>query len=251
MKDYDNAIHEFELALKLDTKTAADVFPSLIFIYVFRDDVKAVAYLKQLKAIDPQAGRSLANQVFHARIWGLKEEDGGFESQHTFIDQREASSKFFETMEKADALVKSGKYEQAISIYSEFSKRETLTPNEKAYVFYTIGTLYSTKLNQPLEALPFLRQAIDLDPEELYYRMSLLEIYSQLQLGSKALEEINKLLKIDPHNKIGLFFEGGLYFEKRNWPKAIESWLKLRNIDHILFALIEEEYNKAKDLSQK
>jgi len=246
LKEYDKAIYYMELSLKANEDIAEKVLPNLIFIYLLKNDVKAATYLKKLLKINPPLGSYLAKLVFNARIYGIKERDGELVVEHLFFDS--STSRVLEVVKKADVFIESGEFDKAISIYDAFIKKENLTPKEKAAILHTIGMLYSVEQNKPQEGLPYLEQAVELDPGEVAFRIGLIDAYRSLQEYSKALDEINAMLAQDPDNKYGLYFKGVIYFKRGEWKKAIENWDKLEKVDKILFALLEAEYNKAANM---
>jgi len=116
-------------------------------------------------------------------------------------------------------------------------------------VFNLLGTLYAYNLNSPKAGVLYLKQAVDYNPNEIGYEISLIDAYRMLQMYDKALCETNKILAVDPNNKYGLYMQGAINFKIKNWQDPINSWDRLKRVDMILFGLIEEDYNQAKNPS--
>ena len=246
-KEYDKAIEQMEFVIKLDPQRRKNMLPNLILLYLYKNDIKSVQRFWELKHVDRQLAESFFPEIFNARIYGIKEINGGLLVAHYFVDG--STKRTLEVAKNAEFFITGGDYAQAVSLYKEFLSKDDLTSKEKALINDTIGNLYCKYLKDPQNALLFLKQAVALDTEELAYRISLIDVYRMLQQYDNALDEVNKILASDAKSKYGLYMQGVIYFKKADWTNAFKSWDKLKQVDNILFGLIEESYNKAKDYS--
>ena len=243
LKKYDEAIKELKLAMQIDTALSKKAIPYLIFVYLFKNDTKDADYFRKLFVLDKQAAQGIYPHIFYSRIFGLKETEDGFETVMILSPKIEDAIK--DDALKADNLYHKGQVVQAIEEYRKILGGEISTKS-KAAVCNIIGSIYVHSLSKPLEAIPYLERAIKLNPNEAALRISLVNAYRLMNNYTKALEETEKMLDIDATNKFALFSRGAIYFKIREWQKAIANWGKLKRVDTILFALIEEQYNTAK-----
>lgn len=247
LKEYDKATNEFELAVKINRDESIEAIEKLIFLYLLKEDVKAIDYLKVLQAMRPQYVAEIYRQVFLSRFYGIEETEDGLTITIPLCELELSDDKFSQYVQRADSYLEKGEYGKAILVYKEFVDEETFPKKQIAAACYTIGTLY-TKLNNRSEGIKYIKRAIDLYPDEIFFKMGLIDAYRSTMNYSRGLQEIEKLLEVNPNDKFALFYGGVLYFESQKWDKAIESWDKLKQVDKILFALTENEYDKAKQM---
>lgn len=238
LKDYDNAIKEFEAAIKISPQGSVDAIRKIIMIYLFKNDVKVIDYLKMLDEISPQDEEEMLKYVIQARLFGLKEVNGGLEITMTSAIKIPEEIKPF--AKRADEFISKEKYIEAINVY-----KESIALKDNAGAHWAIGVIYASKLNRLEEAVVHLKRAIELEPEEKLLRVYLIDSYGLMKNYLRVIEESKRLLEKDKLNKAALFFEGEAYFELQEWDKAIKSWDKLKKVDKIWFGVIEDEYKEA------
>lgn len=242
MKAYDKAIAEYERAMQNDPGVATKALPSLIFIHLLKDDVKAVEYFKKLYSIDSSLANALFKHIFYSRMFGFEETEDGLETKKILtMIKGEWSDDVF----RADSLYGEGKHKESVDEYKKILNKN-LPFEVKAAIYNAIGNILF-ELNRPEDALSYLEKAIDLNPNEFALRIGLVDAYRSMGDFSRALEETEKILKLDQNNKYGLYVKGSLYFKMAQWQDAVSNWDKLKEVDKILFAMINDYYRDAKE----
>ncbi|MBI3805502.1 MAG: tetratricopeptide repeat protein [Nitrospirae bacterium] len=78
------------------------------------------------------------------------------------------------------------------------------------------------------KAKEFYQRALDVDPNNNHVRTDLASSYRSLGETDQALEELNKVLKVDPNHEVALYNSGIIYLNDKNDPdKARVVWEKL------------------------
>lgn len=241
---YDDSAKELEAAIQLDAAISPRAVPFLVFIYLFKDDPRAAEHVKRLFAVDPEAAGRLYQHVFYARIFGLEEAPGGFETRKKLaaIPQDAALAG---KMRDAEAFISKRMYAEAIEAYKKILSSAGIAVELQAAIHNAIGNIYLYELKDSRQGIPYFEKAVALNPDELALRMGLIDAYRMLEDYQKALEEDKKILAADPLNKYGLYVAGSVYFKLRRFGEAISNWEKLRDVDRILFGLVEEAYISA------
>ena len=243
LRQYDQAISEMETAIKLDPQIYKKIAPSLIFIYLFKNDIRSAEHLKTLSLIDPTLSANLAKGFFNARIYGLKETAGGLE---VFVPLVETSSeKLTEALKDADSLLEQKQYQPAIDAYKKISVGPDINRKEKSFILMIVGTIYFQHLNDIESAIINLNQSVALNPDEKYARICLIDVYRTNQDYPAALAELDKMLAKDPQDKYALYFKGAVSFKAGGWKEAVKNWGNLKRVDPLLFALVQDMYLQA------
>lgn len=244
LKRYDDAIKECELALKLDKNIAKEVLPKLIFLCLFKNDVKAVKYFRILSEVDSKTAESLYPMIFNARIYGISETDGGLQVLITFLGEKETRN-IIDDAKMADSFLENREYGKAIDIYKNSITRKDITDKERAVAYYTIGTIYLYNMNMAGEGVEYIKKAIQINPNENKFRAGLIDGYFLRKDYSKAIEVTKNILKTYPSSKYALYMDGVVNFKMGKWGEAIVDWDRLKKVDEIMFAFLENEYNQA------
>lgn len=242
LKDYASAIKEFETAIKISPTGSADAIKYLIMIYLFKDDMRVLDYLKMLDDISPEDKEVMLEYVINGRFFGLEEVDSGFDI--TMSMPKEAPKEIIPYAKKADEFISKGKYVEAINVY-----KESIAVKDSAEAHVVIGAIYVNKLYRFQEAIMHLKRAIELEPTDKLSRIYLIKAFGLMKNYPKVIEESERLLEMDKLNKFVLFYLGYAYFELKEWDKAVENWRKLQKLDKILLGVIEGEYKEAISLS--
>lgn len=89
---------------------------------------------------------------------------------------------------------------------------------------YYLGFLINKKLNYHLEALNYLNKSIEIDSSNPLYYIDRIELNKELRGKDKfILEDIDKLIEIDPQNTANYLQEkGDIYFQKKDYKEAIK-----------------------------
>lgn len=245
LKEYDKAIEELELAIEIKPELSIEIIHKLIVLYLFKNDLKAAKYFKKLTNISSRAAFAIAPHIFNARTYGINELEDGFVIVIVvpFVDlpKGKVRDKFL----KADSFINAKEYIKGIESYQEIIDTENLLPEEKAVIMYTIGMIYMTGMGETHKSLHYLKQAIEAYPNERNFWVGLIDAYRSIGNNDAVLEELENFLKIFPSDKYGLYFRGLAYFKLQKYYEAVKSWAKLKEIDEILFALVEDYYNHA------
>ncbi|MBU1999326.1 MAG: hypothetical protein KKE64_07535, partial [Candidatus Omnitrophica bacterium] len=225
----------------------------LIFLLLYKDDIRCVRYLELLKKIKPELAEEISVFAVGAREYGIDIGEGGITVKGPLDDLPNTKSN--DLIKEAFNFCQIGQYEKGSVLLKERLADKTITHEEKAVLNYALGLsfLYKPYINldgkelfNNSQGLDYLKEAIKLCPNINEFRRGLIFAYIELEKYPEALEEIKVLLERKPDDKYALYSQGYIYFSTKEWGKAVESWGKLRNIDNILFALIQYEYEQAK-----
>ncbi len=246
-KEYGSAIRELEWVASNPNASypARRTFTLLIFISLFKkDDDRTIGYLKKLFTVDPDSMSYIMPYIFYARLFGLKQTEDGFEVFKPLTAPFEDKTAKDAAIE-ATNLYDNGQYLQAIETYKKVLNKN-LSPIFKAAIYNTIGMIYVKELQRPSEGIPFLEQAVALNPKEFALKIGLVDAYRMSGDYDKALNQVRQILAQEPSNRYGLYAEGVLHFKKGEWKEATVSWQKLQQVDKVIFSFIEESYRQAK-----
>lgn len=78
------------------------------------------------------------------------------------------------------------------------------------------------------KAKEFYLKALEIDPNNAHVRTDLASSYRNLGETDQALDELNRVLKADPHHEVALYNSGIILLNDKNDPKrAVAAWEKL------------------------
>jgi len=124
-------------------------------------------------------------------------------------------------------LVKQKKYSEAIRLYQTAVKEDPNFPN----AYYMMGICYR-KLDDFDNAKTALKKAIELDPKFVMAYEALGNLYSTTGEQELAINSYNAVItSIDDKADKSYFGLGNVYYEKKDFPKAIEYLKKAVEID--------------------
>jgi len=95
---------------------------------------------------------------------------------------------------------------------------------------YTKGLLLQNN-GEPSTAREFYKRTVELNPGHrlAYYNLAYLEVESNNY--PKALDYLEKLLRVDPEYVEGLHFRGAIYFENKRYDLAADDWSKALKLE--------------------
>jgi tetratricopeptide (TPR) repeat protein len=168
--------------------------------------------IRKAKVIDGQASISNAKQTNQLRKrFESSDERNQDQSLINEITQANVHG------EKGGNLVNAGRYEEAITEYSEVIR---LVPYE--YIPYFNRAICYTQLhNDDAALLDFLR-VVELKPDYLNTYLRITTIYANRGMYDDALTSINKMLTVDPSNGEALFNRGRIYERKGSNVEALQ-----------------------------
>ena len=244
LREYDKAINEFEISIKLNPNIEISVLSYLIVIHLVKEDLtKLKDCLKRLREIDIYVYGVFQSQIVTARTYGIFETEDGFGIK---IPQPATPSKaYYELSNNASEIVQNEGIEKVIELFRKFTNRTTVSMVDKAFAYHEIGGIY-LQYGNPIQGIESLEKATEIFPDFLYWKQELATTLISTQLYTKAMTEIEKILKISPGNKFGLYAQGIVYNEFGMYDKAIMSWDDLKSRDQFVFALAEDSYERAK-----
>lgn len=237
LKEYEKAVGEFDLAIKINPEESIEAMENTILIYLLKNDESAIDYFRILKKTNIPSAEAMKKNMMRARFFGIQEVDGGFDIVMSMNEP--VHKEIMPYIQKADTFIAQSQYEEAINTY-----KESLKEKETAVAHYAIGKIYEL-LNKSQEAITHLDKAVQLKPNDNLLRLELINVYGLYRDSLNALKETKKLLEKEPLNKIGLFYQGQIYFRSNQYKEAKENWDKLKQVDKILFGLIEDDYEEA------
>lgn len=242
LKEYDKAIEEFEISIKLDETLAVSVSPYLILIYLFKENTSGLKnILQSLQEQDQYVYGVMYGQIILARTFGMREIKNGFEMEIPFPNNEETD------YEKISAQIfylrKDNNIQEAINIIENFIDNDNTSNEGRAFAYDELGNINYEYINR-VKGLEYLSKALSTFPNYIYWRQDLITKLISTQLYTKALTETEKILSIEPNNNFALLAHGIIYQEFGLYKKSIESWSKLKLQDKILFILVENDYNR-------
>lgn len=244
LREYDKAVNEFEISIKLDSTIEVSVLPHLIVIYLFNENLtKLKDCLQRLKNKDVYVYGMFQGQIITARTYGIFETDGGLgiEVPHPSTP----SDAYYDLSHKISVLLESNRIEKVIEYFQIFLNETTVTLVDKAFAYNELGRIY-LRYGNPIQGIENLEKAVEIFPNYLYWRQELTSTLISTQFYTKALDETEKILKLSHDNIFGLYAQGIIYNEFGWFDKAIKSWDNLESRDKFVFALAEDSYDTAK-----
>jgi len=143
---------------------------------------------------------------------------------------------------KGIALSQLGKLKDAVR---QFNRAVELTDDGKADLLFNIGVNFEQQNNFP-EALGFLLQAYDMEPENVSYIYDVAFCYERLYQADKALDFYNRSLDIDPFSENVWYNIGVVYNRLEEYEKAIEAYDFAISLDN---EFASAYFNKANTLA--
>lgn len=122
-------------------------------------------------------------------------------------------------LDQADEFANNGKYADAVNLFNEVLK---IDPNH-AETLHLLG-MAKYYLGFPDESIIHINKAINIAPENPYYRNNIALIYSETGQISEALSAFKKASELNPDNPNFHFNAGVLYFETGDCESAIECY---------------------------
>jgi tetratricopeptide (TPR) repeat protein len=139
---------------------------------------------------------------------------------------QKAMAPILEQFEKAAALSKAGKLDEAIAAYREVQAQHPDMPE----VHYNLGTIYARQEKWP-EAEGAYEKAVELAPENAQAQVLLAEVHRRMGRTDEAVAAIEKLVAKNPDDP-KLRFELGVFYQKaRRDEEAFASFEEVRKRD--------------------
>jgi len=121
---------------------------------------------------------------------------------------QEAMAPILAQFEKAAAMSKEGKVDEAIAVYREVEAKHPDMPE----VHYNLGTLYARQEKWP-EAEAAFKKAVELAPDNTQAHVLLADVHSRMGRTDEAVAELERLVAKSPDDP-KLRFELGLLYQK-------------------------------------
>jgi cytochrome c-type biogenesis protein CcmH/NrfG len=127
---------------------------------------------------------------------------------------KEAMAPILAQFEKAAALSKEGKTDEAIAIYREVEAQHP----DISEVHYNMGTLYARQQKWP-EAEAAYKRAVEIAPDNVQAHVLLADVYRQSGRTDEAVATLEKLVAGKPddpklHYEMGVMYQGARRFEE-------------------------------------
>lgn len=251
-REYNKAVEELKISIKLDSTLVSSISPHLAIIQVFQENTDGLKKtLQKLESKDHYVYGVIYDQIILARAFGLQESTRGLfdleiplPNQTTTDYQTKLESKIFD-------LKKNNEIQKAIKMLETFLSNPASSQAGQAHALNEMGNIYYQSVNR-IHGIEYLEKAIKIFPNYVYWRQELATKLISTQLYNQALSEIEKIFIIEPKNNFAYLAQGVIYMEFGFNEKAVLSWNQLKQQDKILFVLVEDDYIKLKnDLENK
>ncbi|MCX6169156.1 MAG: tetratricopeptide repeat protein [Ignavibacteriales bacterium] len=118
-----------------------------------------------------------------------------------------------------------GLYKKAVMLYND-ADFEKLSAEELFYIGLSFNNLRET-----IKASQYFKKAVELASDHNGYKIQLARTLSQLGKTNEAIDNYQTIIKIDSNNVTALNEVGLLYFDSRDYEKAIEMFTRLVTIN--------------------
>jgi len=144
-------------------------------------------------------------------------------------------------IEKADEAMEKGDLQKALAIYTE---ADIKAPKD-AETLFKMGYVLAQQ-NRDDEALDRYREALEVDPDNIYVHQAMASLYRKMGEFASARNHLNALLMINDKNPITYYNYGNLLVDMKHFDEAKEMYKKAIELDGD-FKEAKEELAKLED----
>jgi len=144
-------------------------------------------------------------------------------------------------IEKADEAMEKGDLQKALAIYTE---ADIKAPKD-AETLFKMGYVLAQQ-NRDDEALDRYREALEIDPDNIYVHQAMASLYRKMGEFASARNHLNALLMINDKNPITYYNYGNLLVDMKHFDEAKEMYKKAIELDGD-FKEAQEELAKLED----
>lgn len=139
---------------------------------------------------------------------------------------RKAMAPILEQFEKAAALSKAGKLDEAVAVYRKLEAEHPKIPE----LHFNLGTLYARQEKWP-EAEAAYKKAIELDPGNAQAQVLLADVHRRMGRTDEAVAAMEKLVATNPDDPKLSYDLGVFYLNERRYEEAVASLEKVPKRD--------------------
>ncbi len=160
------------------------------------------------------------------------------DSAYYYYQKAEAATDAFGFLAKARLALMDNKDSNFVRTITE--KAITVSKRKSAEVFFQAGYLtFHPKAVSLHQSIQYIREAINMDPNNIYYGLTLGDLYLELKMtdknmgvyGGKAMTQYEEVLAKDPNNALTNIRIGRLWYASKNYETAIGFLEKANSID--------------------
>ena len=240
---FEEAEEEILKAIKLSPDNSEYRF-TLGMIYVatkrWEDAAREYSLLKSKDIQGVNYSQNLRLMVLYSRIFGATTgKQGGIEYSMPFerFDKKELPKElleYFDRARKSDAL-------KAIEIL-----KDSLKIKETAAAHHDLGAIYF-KLGNCQEAVAHLQKSKELNIESNLSYLALSEAYFHCNRNQEGFDILKEFLQNHPDDILVTYVLSDRYIALKDYESSVKMLEKLRDLDKVIFSLIEDEYKIAKE----
>lgn len=233
--DYKQSLSRFESMLKTNKVYFFDSSEFEDIIYHYYDLGKINLAKKALKISLEQHPQSVDLQLIKADFLTF---DSKFDEASKIIDRvlDIEPNNDDALLLKANVFSRTNQHLKAIEILEQTLD---LTDN-KAMVYHYIGMEYLF-LEKPEDALKFFTHCIEIDPEDQTALFNVIHCYEFLDQYMEGIEFLDRYLDKNPYSDIGWHNQGRLYYEIKEYKKALRAYEFASYIDDEFMGAIFEK----------
>jgi len=138
-------------------------------------------------------------------------------------------------VDKADEEMQNGDLQKALAIYSEANIKEPKNPE----TLFKMGYVLAEQKRYD-EALEYYKEALDLDPDNLYLHQAMASAYRSMDEFASARNHLNKSLGIDESNPVTYYNYGNLLVDMKHFDEAKDMYKKALELNPELEEAKEE-----------
>ncbi|MBM3248509.1 MAG: tetratricopeptide repeat protein [Candidatus Omnitrophica bacterium] len=152
--------------------------------------------------------------------------------------------------EKRKALLshfeRANEYKRSASGYSKSIKeyKKSLGVYETAAANFGLAMVYE-KMGEYENMTSHLERAKDISPDKAILWTSVSDVYFSYGKADKAIDTLKEFLEKHPRDALVLYELGTILFENKDWAEALQIYDRLKDVDSIIFGLVEENYKEA------
>ncbi len=244
---YLEAMENLEKAVSLHPNNP-EYHRALGLAYVFNQRWEdALREHKFLKDKYPKEDTELKQAMILIRYFGKTKVQKGMHGIELatcfFEDNKKLPKDVLEYLEKADKYAEKSLFQEAAGEY-----KKSITIKETAVANILLGDLYLKKYKDCQSALKYFKKAQELAVDRVetqIFHIVLAQAYDLCGKRGEAENTLRQFLEKYPHNPLALYYLADHFFKKGYWADALKVYNQLKNVDKIIFALIEDDYKKA------
>jgi len=243
---YEEALRYLKKAIDLDPDNLEYHYTlGLLYVALGRlsDAVKEYNLLKDKQIYVGFSPEYLEYAIIYSRYFGkIQKVKGGIQIgfEIEYLPPRDKNKKLWSYFDRAIDYKNKGMYEEAIEEY-----KKSLKVKETIFANYELGTLY-IRYGDCNNGLRYLTKARDLANDRGILYGALAMAYCACDKNDEAIQLLESFLQRNPRDIYVLYTLGEILFESGNWNKVVEIYEKLKDVDGIIFGLVEDKYGEAK-----